>query len=123
LEEKMKTAWTIIGIVIIVVLVLALISGAALMGIRGGFGGRGMMGGYGMMGGFGYHPVGGLVSFVFSLLVVAAIIWLVWWFARRSPVTGASNAVETPLEIIKLRYAKGEITKEQFDTMKKDLQE
>ncbi len=32
-----------------------------------------------------------------------------------------STDSETPLEILKKRYAKGEITKEEFDQMKKDI--
>jgi putative membrane protein len=32
-----------------------------------------------------------------------------------------SSTKQTPLEIAKERYAKGEITKEQYDQIKKDL--
>jgi len=32
-----------------------------------------------------------------------------------------SKDSETPIDILKKRYAKGEITKEQFDQMKRDL--
>ncbi|MEJ2184105.1 MAG: SHOCT domain-containing protein [Nitrospirota bacterium] len=34
---------------------------------------------------------------------------------------GEQKDVETPLDILKKRYAKGEIGKEEFETMKKDL--
>ena len=35
----------------------------------------------------------------------------------------SSKPEENPLEVLKMRYAKGEITKEEFEKMKKDLED
>ncbi len=77
-----------------------------------------MMGGYA----FGGMLFGGLMMVVFSVLVIAGIIWLIVTLARGGQTNiGMSPAGQTPLDILKARYAKGEITKEQFDSMKHDL--
>jgi putative membrane protein len=49
-------------------------------------------------------------------------VWLVVTLTRNnqgSSVTTASG--QTPLAILQARYAKGEINKEQFDAMRRDL--
>jgi uncharacterized membrane protein len=62
---------------------------------------------------------GGLVMW---LLLFAATVALVYLLVKASGAgaTGQPSR-ETPLDILKKRYARGEITKEQFDEIKKDL--
>jgi putative membrane protein len=73
-------------------------------------------------------------SGVISLLVIAAVIILVAYLlsqrnteSRSSPLFhGTRRETETEesaLDILKKRYAKGEIDKEQFDRMKRDIEE
>ncbi len=76
---------------------------------------RGMMG-RGMMN-FGY---GGLFIWVIFLILIAVIIYLVIQAMKAKEFT--VSATETPLAILKKRYAKGEITKEEFDIIKKDFE-
>ena len=86
---------------------------------RGGY----MMGGYGyggygpgMMGWFGWG--GMFMGLIFLVLLVLLIV-----IAVRA-VNGNAfrlSGSETPLDILKKRYAKGEISKEDFDRMKKDI--
>jgi putative membrane protein len=61
----------------------------------------------------------GLIMWV--LLIVGAILLI--YFVSQSLKSNRSNHItqETPLDILKKRYAKGEITKEQYDQIKKDL--
>ena len=79
--------------------------------------------GYGMRGGgygFPVHGWGFPIGFVVAALIVAglvaAVIVLSVRLARRDP-RRASEAIE----IVKARYARGEISKNEFEEMKKDL--
>ena len=52
-------------------------------------------------------------------LVIAAIVAAIVTFTRRSG--GNDRSRESAMEILKKRYAKGELTKEEYDSMKKDI--
>jgi putative membrane protein len=51
-------------------------------------------------------------------LVIAGVVYIAKALSRRADRSGLE---ETSLDILKKRYAKGEITKEEFDRMKDDL--
>ena len=55
-------------------------------------------------------------------LFFVGLIGLVIYLFFRSPEQ-RSGSKETPLDILKKRYAKGEINKEEFDRIKKDIAE
>jgi putative membrane protein len=123
----MRNAGTIIGVVLLVVLVLLLLGGAGMMGFGGMGMGPGMMGGYGgyggMMPGYGFNPMGVILSLVLWALIISGIVLLVVWLARNaSRTTSFIGSGESPIDILKKRYAKGEVTKEQFDAIKRDLE-
>jgi len=71
-------------------------------------------GDYGWGMGFGW-----IVMLVFWVIVIAGIIIIIKGLVSG---TGQPGKSETALDILKKRYAKGEITKEDFDRMKKDLE-
>ncbi|MGH7268279.1 MAG: SHOCT domain-containing protein [Candidatus Rokuibacteriota bacterium] len=58
-----------------------------------------------------------LVSFLFWALVAAAAAALIWWLATRRPGAGRDAA----LAILRERYARGEITREEFESRRRDL--
>jgi putative membrane protein len=67
--------------------------------------------------GFGY---GGMFMWLIFLIVLGVAIYFIVQ-ALKDKKTGG-DVKETPLNILKRRYANGEITKEEFDRMKKDLE-
>lgn len=82
------------------------------------------------MGGYGYSPGGGtwgiiglILNFLFVLLIVVGVVFLLWWLVRQFSAGPASHETSSKaMQTLKERYAKGEISKEDFDRMKKDLQ-
>jgi len=82
-----------------------------------------IMMGNGMM----YGPYGGgmwmFFHYIFWLLVVIAVILLIVWIVRQTSGREVARGGETALEILKKRYARGEISKEEFESMKKDISE
>ncbi len=133
----MKNTGTIIAITLVVVLAGILLSGAGMMGLGGfgmtlaphasaGVGGYGgIMNGYGMMGGygnqFGFNPIGSIISLVIWALIIGGIALMVVWLVRNGNVNSRTSS-ESTIEILKTRYARGEITKDQFDEMKQVLE-
>ncbi len=60
---------------------------------------------------------GGLWMVIFWGGLIALIIWGIMKFSRRDDTTPKHN----PLDVAKERYAKGEISREEFEQLKKDL--
>jgi len=75
------------------------------------------MGNWGHMMGYGY---GGGFMWLIVLVLVGVVIYFLLQVLKSKGSDGSIS--ETPLDILKKRYAKGEIEKEEFDRKKKDLE-
>jgi putative membrane protein len=61
--------------------------------------------------------------FMGMIPIIVLIAAVVWWLTKGDKANERGVAIkETPLEILKRRYADGEIAKEQFESMKKVLE-
>jgi putative membrane protein len=83
-----------------------------------------MMGFYGHGGGFGW--IGMLVGGVFALALLIGFIVLVVWAVRRMSGNTAHPGAQLPAgqsakDIAQVRYAKGEITREEYQQLLTDL--
>ena len=92
--------------------------GSATCAYAQGYGyGPGMMGGYGWAGGWGFGMIGMLLWW---LLIILGIVLLAKWLFGAGP--GGGRSVENrALEILRERYARGEIDRKEFEERKRDL--
>jgi putative membrane protein len=81
--------------------------------------------GPGMMGDWGMGWLGMIFMIAFWTLIIAGLVLLIRWLIQntggkgRQPSTAGSRA----MEILKERYARGEIDRDQFESMKRDIME
>jgi uncharacterized membrane protein len=95
--------------------------------------GYGMRGGPGFGPGYGYGPhmfgwglrgarrVWWIPPVLVFLLVIAVVVLAVLLGTRKRRTRERPEAGEDPLEILKRRYARGELSKEDYDRMKREL--
>jgi putative membrane protein len=78
----------------------------------------------------GYYGVGvgawilGILAIILIVAFIVAVIWFIVWLARRGRYehrTHMTPVSQSPEEILKARYARGEITREQYQQMLEDL--
>lgn len=65
------------------------------------------------------------IGFVFFILIIVGVIFVFFGMIRRKPHGpghGMPMMSESPTDILKRRYAAGEIDKKEFDACKKDLE-
>ncbi len=113
MNKNVKTSLIIGGIIvailIIVPLVFALTSGA-------------QYGGWGMMGGFGWWWFMPIFMVLFWGLVIWGIVALVRGLSGSRGSDSGSGRPDSALEVLKKRYARGEINREEYEEKKKDLE-
>lgn len=75
--------------------------------------------------GWGGMVIGGVVILLVWIVIVGLTVWAVSRLFKTGPGSsgtgGGGEGSLSALEIAKRRYAKGEITREQFEQLKKDL--
>ena len=86
---------------------------------QGNYGGWHM--GPGMMGGWGMGWFGMIFMIVFWGLVIVALVFLIKWLAGSTRGDTRRPDKSNALDILKERYARGEIDKTEFEEKKKDL--
>lgn len=79
-----------------------------MMGMHG-FGGMGLFGGW--------------IGLLFNLAVLVGVVLLIVWAVKRFTAGNLSSggAVQTPREIVQARYARGEITRDEYQQLLSDL--
>ena len=66
--------------------------------------------------GYGYMGLG----LIFWILIIVGVVLLIKWLVDQGKTTGSEQQMSA-MEVLNTRYAKGEITADEFEDMKKHL--
>jgi putative membrane protein len=78
--------------------------------------------GPGMMDGWGMGWFGGIFMVIFWILILVGLVFVIrWLFQATSKKGDSSQQTSRAIDILKERYARGEIDKTQFEDMNRDL--
>jgi putative membrane protein len=117
-----RTAWLGLGVVLLIALAAFSVMGRGMMGPGfEGYGARPFVGAGPWLWGF------GLLGLIIRVAIWGAIIMFVMRMFRRSSATWdrdahVSRSEPSSLEILRRRYAAGEISREQFEEMQRVLE-
>lgn len=68
----------------------------------------------------GFYGMG--YGWIFQIVIFVLFFMIVWWLIKGQGQYQQKRAAEkSPQEILKLRLAKGEITKKEYESLKKEL--
>lgn len=60
-------------------------------------------------------------GFLFWVLVIAALVAAIWWLLARQGPASSPAARDKAVEILRERYARGEISQDEFEVRRRDL--
>jgi putative membrane protein len=115
--ERNRTAWIGLGVVLLFGLAALSAMGAGMFGWHPGMDGYASRPFMGMGPGFGF----GLIGVLVRVAIWGGLIMLGLSFFRRRGAWRGYHSEQSSLEILKRRYAAGEISREQFDEMRRVL--
>ncbi|HID34227.1 MAG TPA: SHOCT domain-containing protein [Anaerolineae bacterium] len=81
-----------------------------------------------MMMGFSFGGFGFLFMLLFWLLIIGLAVWVIAQFFSRTNTLTTNGSKQftsqqgTALEVLKQRYARGEITKSEYEKMRTDIE-
>jgi putative membrane protein len=100
-------------------LAIAAVTAMSTMGCDGYYGP--MRGGWNHMMNYGYGcGFGGMFMWILFVIIIGVVVYFILHNTKLKNSGGTTEG--TPLDILKKRYAKGEITKEEYERMKKDVE-
>ena len=76
---------------------------------------------WGWPGMMGFGGLGMIFGFIWFIAIIVGIVFFIVWLVKRFTYSATDKTGTLSLEILKERYAKSELTKEQYENIKKDL--